>query len=196
MYPGDIDICSFFFDDGFCAGSAPALRRFLSPLVRGFRLIGLEVNLGKTEVILACSSSQSFAPSDFPGCTWVGSSNFKLLGAPVRICLAGAFLSLGPSWPPLAGFLTCKELSVCFALALVGPRFSFPIALSILMLISSASTPPIVKIARLCRLIGRLLSDDDWRLASLGIAAGGLGARSAAEHAPAARFVRPLLDGL
>ena len=38
----------------------------------------------------------------------------------------------------------------------------------------------------LCHLIGRSLSDDDWRLASLGITAGGLGARSAAEHAPAA----------
>ena len=38
----------------------------------------------------------------------------------------------------------------------------------------------------LCHLIGRSLSDDDWRLASLGIAAGGLGARSAAEHAPSA----------
>ena len=36
------------------------------------------------------------------------------------------------------------------------------------------------------QLIGRPLSGDDWRLASLGIAAGGLGARCAAEHAPAA----------
>ena len=38
----------------------------------------------------------------------------------------------------------------------------------------------------LCHFVGRPLSDDDWRLASLGITAGGLGARSAAEHAPAA----------
>ena len=37
-----------------------------------------------------------------------------------------------------------------------------------------------------CRPIERLLSDDDWRLASLGITAGGLGAKCAAEHAPAA----------
>ena len=36
------------------------------------------------------------------------------------------------------------------------------------------------------RLVGSPLSDDDWRLASSGISAGGIGARSAREHAPAA----------
>ena len=36
------------------------------------------------------------------------------------------------------------------------------------------------------RLVGRPLSDDDWRLASIGVAQGGLGARSALEYAPAA----------
>ena len=36
------------------------------------------------------------------------------------------------------------------------------------------------------RLVGSPLSDDDWRLASIGVAQGGLGARSALEHAPAA----------
>ena len=40
--------------------------------------------------------------------------------------------------------------------------------------------------AALAHLIGRPLSEDDWRLSSLCIAAGGLGARCASEHAPAA----------
>ena len=40
--------------------------------------------------------------------------------------------------------------------------------------------------AALSQLIGRPLSQEDWHLASLGVAAGGLGARCAAEHAPAA----------
>ena len=44
----------------------------------------------------------------------------------------------------------------------------------------------------LCHLIGRPLSDDDWRLASLGITAEGLGAWSA-EHAPAAYVPASLL---
>ena len=38
----------------------------------------------------------------------------------------------------------------------------------------------------LCRLVGSPLSDDDWRLTSSGISAGGVGARSARVHAPAA----------
>ena len=42
-----IDICSFYLDDGFCAGSAPAVRHFLSALIRGFRSVRLEVNLDK-----------------------------------------------------------------------------------------------------------------------------------------------------
>ena len=40
--------------------------------------------------------------------------------------------------------------------------------------------------AALGQLIGRPLSEDDWRLGSLGVTAGGLGTRCAAEHAPAA----------
>ena len=36
------------------------------------------------------------------------------------------------------------------------------------------------------RLVGSPLSEEDWRIASLGVANGGIGARSALEHAPAA----------
>ena len=36
------------------------------------------------------------------------------------------------------------------------------------------------------RLVGSSLSDEDWRVASLGVANEGIGARSALEHAPAA----------
>ena len=50
-----------------------------SALIRGFRSVGLEVNLDKTEVIPACSSSQSFTPGDFQGCAWVGSGVLGLV---------------------------------------------------------------------------------------------------------------------
>ena len=59
---------------------APAVQHFLSALVRGFRRIGLVVNLDKIEVIPTYPSSKSFAPGDFQSCAWIGSSNFKLLG--------------------------------------------------------------------------------------------------------------------
>ena len=77
------DICSFFLDDGLCAGSGPVVRCFLAGLVEGFRRIGLEVNLEKTEVIPPCTTSQSFGPADFPSCCWNGFASFKLLCAPI-----------------------------------------------------------------------------------------------------------------
>ena len=70
-----------YLDDGMCASSSPAARRFLASLVTGLQLIGLEVNLEKTEVIPPCTSSQSFGPIDFPGCDWKGSASFMLLRA-------------------------------------------------------------------------------------------------------------------
>ena len=129
LYPGGIDVCSFL-DDGFCAGSALAVRHFLSALVRGFRLIGFDVNLEKTEVILAFSSTQYFVLGDSQRWNGLGLdphiSSFlaHLYGrrSGVRICLAGAFVRLGPSWHPLACSQMHKAPSVCFALARVGPK--------------------------------------------------------------------------
>ena len=40
-HPGGLDVCSFFLDDGFCAGSSAAVRCFPSALTEGFRRIGL-----------------------------------------------------------------------------------------------------------------------------------------------------------
>ena len=82
-HPGGIDLCSFFLDDGLSAGFAPAVRRFLSAVITGFRKIDLEVNLDKAEIIPACTTSQSLDSADFQGCSWNGSANFKLLGAAV-----------------------------------------------------------------------------------------------------------------
>ena len=112
-------------------------RRFGTFSLLWFVRIGLEVNLDKTEVIPACSSSQSFSPGDFQGCVWVGSSDFKLLVAPlgpqvgVRICLVGASARPGSSWQLSASSRTLRALSVCSALAPGGPRSSI---LSVLFL--------------------------------------------------------------
>ena len=154
MYPGVIDICS---------------------LIRGFWSIGLEVNLDKTEVILACSSSQSFTPGDFQVFAWVGSSNFKLLGAP-----------LGSSgWcEDLLGRLVGKARTLLTAIG------KFPDDQGAFCLLRSCSgwskvlysrsiVPPDVHLRGLCD------ADRDIQSGYRGWWAGGLGARSAAEHAPA-----------
>ena len=53
----------------------------------------------------------------------------------------------------------------------------------------------------ICRILGSPLTDEQWAQASLPAAMGGLGLRSAVDHAPTAHAVsllaaQPLLDGL
>ena len=73
-------VCSFFLDDGFCAGSSAAVRGFLSALTEGFRRIGLTVNLEKTEVIPACPLALSFCHADFQECSLEWHLQFQAFG--------------------------------------------------------------------------------------------------------------------
>ena len=196
-HPEGIDLCSFFFlDDGFCAGSAPAVSCFLIALTEGFRRIGLTVNLDKTEVIPACLSAQSFGPGDFQGCSWNGSSNFKLLGDHIgsnewckelvgrRIAEARALLSVVGKFPD-------AQSAFCFCIRAPDMSHGAPDAQQ-----DSLRTADSDIRAALSQLILRPLSDGDWRLAFLGIAAGGT--RPGGLHRELFRLsgtVRPTLAG-
>ena len=144
--------------------------------------------MDKTEIIPAWPSAQSFGPGDFQGCSWNGTSNFKLLGAPVgsnewceellgrRVGKARALLSAIGRFPDAQGAFSllrsCSEWSkVLYSCRTVPPDAQ----------LSGLRTADSDLRAAMGQLIGRPLSGDDWRLASLGIAAGGLGARCAAE---------------
>ena len=164
---------------------------FLRNLVTGFASIGLDITLDKTEVIPACSAFQTFFPSDFPGCTWIATRNFKLLGAATgdrqwcesllskRVAKASALIrAIGRYRVPHGAF---KLLRSCAGWAQI--------------LCSCRTVPPSLQSGALARddfetrsalgrLVGSPLSDDDWRLASLGTSSGRIGARSA--QAPAA----------
>ena len=152
----------------------------------------------------ACSLAQSFCPADFQGCSWNGTSNFKLLGAPVgsdacrRIGKARALLSAIGRFPDSL-LRSCSGWSkVLYSCRTVTPDAQMG---------GLRTADSDLRVA-LGQLIGRPLSVDDWRLAPLGVAAGGLGARCAAEHAPAAYVasfsacrelrgqLRPALDAL
>ena len=90
-FPAGLDICSFYLDDGLCAGDAQAVSFFLKALIRGLSRIGLVVNLGKTEVIPPCTSSQSFGPDYFPGCIWNGTAMLQVArGCYWHTCLVRA----------------------------------------------------------------------------------------------------------
>ena len=192
-FPSGIDICAFYLDDGLCAGSAPAVSFFLSSLTNGLSRIGLVVNLSKTEVIPACTASQSFGPGNFPGCTWNGSASFKLLGAAIgttdwceallsrRVDKARALLDAIGRFPDAQGAFCLLRSCSGWAKVLYSCRTVPPSAQSAGLLAADTD----IRLA-LGRLVGSPLTDADRRIASLGITSGGIGARSACEHAPAA----------
>ena len=192
-FPSGLDICSFYLDDGLCAGDAMAVSFFLNALVRGLSRIGLVVNLSKTEVIPPCTSSQSFGPDSFPGCSWNSAASFKLLGAAIgppewcelllgrRVRKARELIDAIGRFPDSHGAFCLLRSCSGWAKVLYSCRTVPPDAQPLGL--QAADTD--IRLA-LGRLVGSPLSDEDWRLASLGITSGGVGAHSASEHAPAA----------
>ena len=129
----------------------------------------------------------------FHGCSWNGSGNFKLLGAPVgsnewceellgrRIAKARSLLAAIGKFPDAQGAFSLLRSCSGWSKVLYSCRTVPPDAQ-----MDGLRTADSDLRAAPGQLIGRPSSGDDWRLASLGIAAGGLGARCAAERAPAA----------
>ena len=126
---------------------------------------------------IIATSVQNFSPHDFEGFAWVPDGNIKLLGAAIG----------SQSW--------CKALlkrRVVKARNLLDATGRYPDAQGAFTL----PRPPLQAEGLSQadqdirhspgRLVGSSLSDDDWRVASIGVANGGLAARSAFEHAPAA----------
>ena len=192
-FPGDLDFHSFFLDDGVLAGRFPAVQLLLTSLETRFRDIGLNIARDKTEIIPACTSVHNFSPRDFQGFLWVPHGNFKLLGAAIgslewcesllqrRVSKAKNLLDAIGRYSDAQGAFTL--LRSCSGWAKI--------------LYSCRTVPPPLQQKglrqadtdirhSLGRLVGSQLTDDSWRIASLGVANGGLGIRSAAEHAPAA----------
>ena len=191
-FPGDLDYNSFFLDDGVVAGWSPAVQQIVSTLEERLLEIGLSIARHKPVVVPACTSVQNFSPHDFEGCAWVPDGNIKLLGAAIgsqswceallkrRVVKARNLLDAIGRYPDAQGAFAL--LRSCSGWAKV--------------LYSCRTVPPPLQAEGLSqadqdtrhslgRLVGSPLSDDDWRVASIGVANGGLGARSALEHAPA-----------
>ena len=158
----------------FAAGSAPAVRCFLSAFRAGFHSIGLVVNLDKTKVIPACRSAQSFNRSDFQGCSWNGAGCFKLLGAPIgstewceellgrRIAKARSLLTAIGKFPDAQGAFCLLRSCSGWSKVLYSCRTVPPDAQSV-----GLRTPDSDLRAALGQLIGRPLSGDDLLLSAL-----------------------------
>ena len=61
--PGELDWATFYLDDGTIAGTAAAVRRYLTLIAQAFGDIGLEVNMDKCEVAPAAGAASMCAVS-------------------------------------------------------------------------------------------------------------------------------------
>ena len=176
-FPGDLDFHSFFLDDGVLAGRSSAVQLLRSSLETRLRDIGLDIARNKTEIVPACTSVQNFSPQDFEGFLWVPHGNFKLLGAAIgslewcesllqrRVTKAKNLLDAIGRYSDAQGAFTL--LRSCNGWAKI--------------LYSCRTVPPPLQQESLRqadmdirhslgRLVGSQLTDDSWRIASLGVA--------------------------
>ena len=192
-FPGDLDFHAFYLDDGVIAGRFQAVQCFLSSLESRLLQIGLVVARDKTEIVPSCTSVQNFSSHDFEGFSWVPHGNFKLLGAAIG----------SRDW--CESLLRRRVSKAKILLDAIGRYHDAQGAFALLrscggwakILYSCRTVPPPLQQDglkqadmdirhSLGRLIGDSLADEAWRIATIGVANGGLGARSASEHAPAA----------
>ena len=188
-FPGELDYNSSLLDGGIIAGRSPAVQQIIATLEERLLEIGLRIARHRTRVVSAGTSVQNFSPHDFEGFAWVPDGNVKLLGAALgsqswckallkrRVVMARNLLDAIGRFPDAQCAFTLWRLGQCALLLLDG-------------------TPPLQAEGlnqaeqdirhSFGRLVGSSLSDDDWRVASIGVANGGLGARSVLEHARAA----------
>ena len=192
-FPCDLDCNSFFLDDGRIAGRDPAVKQVVSTLEERLLEIGLSIARHKTGVVPACTSVQNFSSQDFEGCAWVPDGNVKLLGAAIgsqswcealskrRVVKARYLLDAIGRYLDAQGSFALLRSCTCWAKVLYSYR----------------TVPPPLQAEglgqadqdirhSLGRLVGSPLSDEEWRVASTEVDNGGVGARSALEHAPAA----------
>ena len=191
--PGNLEYNSFFLDDGVIAGRSPAVQQIVSTLEGALARDWFKHFRHRTEVVPACTSVQNFSLHDFEGCAWVPDGNIKLLGAAIgsqsgceallkrRVVKARNLLDAFRRYPDAQGAFTL--LRSCSG----WPKVLQPCKTVHPPLQSGGWGQGDQDIRHsLGRLVGSLLSDDDWRAASNGVANGSLGAHSALEHAPAA----------
>lgn len=190
---GSIDFQVFYLDDGFIAGTAPAVSGYADILCQELARIGLTVNAGKCEAIPAAGESSAVQASSFHPCKWVAAGEFELLGAPIggqtysteytsgRIDKGKRLLAkLAELEDPQVAYLLARHCaSFC--------RLTYSTRVTPRSLHSSAlKTYDDAVREGFSGAAGLLLPDDSWSRAQLSARHGGIGFRSSAQHADAA----------
>ena len=201
QFPDSINFTVFYLDDGVVAGSDAAVAFFCAKLKLGLADVGLEMSLGKCEVIPAARTNhQVDRASLFGGYDFLADGDFKLLGPPIG------------SMDYCDGHTKKRKEKAKDLLAAVGHMTHTQGSLKLLrrcvsfakLMYSARTVPPILHgqvlsefgqdlRSTLEELVGDVLPERCWSLAQMGIAHGGLGIRDPGQHGPAA-YVASILQ--
>jgi hypothetical protein len=193
LLPNEIDLATFYLDDGAIADSDRAVALFCTLLRDEFADIGLDLAFPKCEVIPAAGADHEVLRTLFPDFIWVESGGFKLLGAPfggAEFCAAHTSKRKAKAETLLQDIGGLESSQA--ALLLIRHCASF-----CKLAYSARTVPPAAHAQALQEFNGDLrkaledilgdeMSERNWMLAQLGIVHGGLGLRDASLHAPAA----------
>ena len=195
-----LDLCTFYLDDGFLAGSIPAVAGALTHLQQHAATIGLELNLSKCDLICVGGTQATDLGDKFPAALLQApdgscrlSNNFELLGAAIgdadfmgRHVLA----RVGAATDLLEALANLEDPQV-------GLRLLRSCAGHARLLHNMRCSPPSPQMTALvdfdarvrgclASLTGLHLDRSQWRQATRPFGKAGLGLRAAAVDAPAA----------
>ena len=188
--PGEIDWAAFYLDDGAIAGTARAVRRFLTLIQGALGEIGLKVNLDKCEVIPAAGASSSARREQFPDVVFHEEGNFKLLGASFgnyqfhkalldkRVVKAVKVLKGATRLESAQDSLAIVRQCAGFCKLVYSLRVTPPD-----VLLDSARAFEEALRHSIETVVGDVLPDRSWELAGLRVKDGGLGVRHPTKHA-------------
>ena len=197
-----LDLKAFYLDDGFLAGPAAAVASALATLQLRCPALGLNLNLGKCELVIPCGRAPENLATLFPAplltdaetgaCRLVLDRGFKLLGAPIgdkTFCEAFTQRRASKTKPTLEAL---ADLHPQVGLLLLRYCASFG------KLVYSARTAPPDLLSEafggfdadqrraLSDLLAADLTDSQWQQAARGLSFAGLGLRRLEAHAPGA----------
>ena len=198
-----LDLVLFYLDDGVLCGTPENVSRALLTLTAGARQLGLDLNLGKCELVVPGAQLPLNLAELFPRSLLINpitgqsrvlcSGNFDILGAPIGSsdhCAAHTCKRIDKARPLLTALEELPDPQI--ALRLLRRCLSFA-----KLVYSARTVPPSLHSGELTAYddivrntfaasTSVITPDANWALATRGFWCGGLGLRSAAGHAGAA----------
>ena len=185
------DLNLFYLDDGTLGGNLDEVLLDFRTVEQSAAELGLQLNLGKTEIICTEASTRDAMLQHVPGLCTVQREHASLLGSPIGTLegIQDTIRAKKKNLEVLGVRLRC--LHAHDALCLLRHAFAIPKLLYVIRTSPCFLSPELQEFDSLVRsllsaILNICLNDSAWTQASLPIRCGGLGVRSATQLAPSA----------